>query len=161
MKKAIVVVTLFFLLSIPALAADDDDFGGRFGVNAGMLFFNSDTLDNSSWFAGIEYVADMWSVGLDYTSPDRIDQGGDDQMMLLNIDYLYYFNTDDYDETEIPTYLGIGYTHRFQGDVVSDGGGFNILLGMDWDENWNFEAKYVYFDSDDSLWGIGAGWFFN
>lgn len=160
MKKAIVVVTLFFLLSIPALAADDDDLGGRFGVNVGMFFFNNSALDNSSWFAGIEYAADMWSIELDYTTPDAVG-AATDQMMLLHIDYLYYFNTDDYDTTEIPTYLGIGYTHRFQGDAVSDGGGFNILLGMDWDENWNFEAKYVHFGSDDSLWGIGVGWFFN
>jgi hypothetical protein len=160
MKKAIVVVTLFFLLSIPAMAADDDDFGGRLGVNAGMYFFNNPGIDDSSWFGGVEFTGDMWSIALDYTTPGAIG-GGDDQLMLLHLDYLWYFNMDDYESTDIPTYVGVGYTHRFQGDVVEDGGGFNILLGMDWDENWNFEAKYLNFGSDDSMWGIGVGWFFN
>lgn len=158
MKKAIVALVLFFLLSIPAMAADDDDWGGRFGVNTGMYFFNSDALDNSSWFAGMEYTGDMWSIALDYTAPDTVG-GSTDKFLLLHIDYLYYFNMDDYESSEIPTYLGLGYTHRIQS--ADDGGGFNILLGMDWDENWNFEAKYVYFGSDDSMWGIGVGWFFN
>jgi hypothetical protein len=160
MKKIIVALVLFFLLSIPAMAADDDDWSGRIGVNAGMLFFNNDGLDNSSWFAGLEYAGDMWSIELDYTAPDAVS-GNTDQFMLVHIDYLYYFNMDDYESSEIPTYVGLGYTHRFNGDAADDGGGFNIMLGMDWDENWNFEAKYAYFDSDDSLWGIGVGWFFN
>jgi hypothetical protein len=162
MKKVIVVVALFFLFSVPALAADEE-MEGRFGVNAGMFFFDNPLLDDNSFFAGVEYAADMWSIELDYTRPDAATigeiQGGTEQLMLIHLDYVYYFGDEEY-ATESPTYVGLGYSHRFQGDAVDDQGGFNIILGMDWQVNWNFEAKYVRFDDDDSLWGVGVGYFF-
>ena len=167
MKKAIIALALFFLLCVPAFA-EDGDFDGQFGINAGAYFFNNDFLDDNGFFGGVEYRADMLSIAIDYTSADSTDdpateeivESGSEQLLLFHLDYLYYFDAQDY-ETETPTYIGIGYTHRFQGDVVDDGGGFNVCLGMDWEENWNFEAKYIYFDSDDSIWGIGVGYFFN
>jgi hypothetical protein len=162
MKKAIIAVTLFFLLCLPAFAADEEM--GRFGVDVGWMFFDNPALDNSSWFAGLEFAGDMWSIELDYTAPDAVplgeQAGGTEQLMLLHADFVWYFNEEEYD-TETPTYIGVGYSHRFQGDAVDDGGGFNVILGMDWDENWNFEAKYVRFDDDDSLWAIGAAYFFD
>ena len=156
MKKAILALILFFLLCVPALAADD--YEGKFGINAGCYFFNNDALDNNAFFGGVEYCADVWSIALDYTSAKDVEDATE-QLMFVHVDYLYYFNQDEY-TTENPTYLGGGYTHRFQGDAVDDGGGFNVVLGMDWEENWNFEGKYVYFDSDDTMWGLSVGYFF-
>jgi hypothetical protein len=164
MKKAIVALILFFLLCIPAFAADD--FEGQFGANAGVYFFNSDWLDDNGFFGGVEYRADMWSIQLDYVNTksaeyyvEEVLVGGDtEQMMFAHLDYIYYFNQEDY-TTENPTYVGLGYTHRFLADAVDDKGGFNVVLGMDWEVNWNFEARYIYFDSDDSAWGIGVGYF--
>jgi len=164
MKKAIVAVVLFFLLCIPAFAqGDGDNTEGRFGVNVGYYFFNNDALDDSGFFGGVEYKADVWSVALDYTKVDALplgeQLGGTEQLMLAHIDYTYYFQ-DKENTSETPTYVGLGYTHRFQGDAVTDKGAINVIAGMDWDQNWNFEAKYIYFDSDDTMWGISAGYFF-
>ncbi len=160
MKKLLVASVLFFILCLPAMAADGDQFDGRFGVNAGYFFFDNPAIDDNCWFAGIEYAADMWSVELDYTTPDAVVGGSTEQFMMVHLDYLYYFSGEGY-QMENPTYAGVGYSHRFSGDVVDDGGGFNVMVGMDFQENWNFEAKYVNFGSDDTLWGLSVGWFFN
>ena len=165
MKKALVAVALFFILCIPAFAQDygDENMEGRFGVGAGYYFYNNDFLDDNGFFGRVEYAADVWSLALDYASVDALavgeQAGGTEQMLFAHLDYTYYFNKED-ETTETPTYVGLGYTHRFQGDAVSDKGGFNVIAGMDWEENWNFEAIYVYFDTNDTMWGVGAGYFF-
>ncbi len=165
MKKALIALILFFVLCIPAFAADDGNFNGQFGINAGAYFFNNDALDDNGFFGGVEYKADMWSVALDYTRVDVVGEGDAEQLLFAHLDYLYYFNMnsmDAYDDTaQNPAYIGAGYTHRFQGDVVKDKGGFNVVVGMDWEKNWNFEGKYIYFGSDDTVWGISVGYFFD
>jgi opacity protein-like surface antigen len=113
MRKFLVASVLFFILCLPAMAADGDQFAGRFGVNAGYLFFNNPAIDDNCWFAGIEYAADMWSIALDYTTPDATVGGDTEQFMMAHLDYLYYFSGEGY-QMENPTYAGVGYTQRFQ-----------------------------------------------
>ena len=165
MKKAILVVVLFFILCIPAFAqgSTDEGYNGQFGVDVGYYFYNNDNLENNGFFGGVEYKADVWSVALDYARVDAKavgeQAGGREQLLFAHLDYMYYFNTKD-NETETPTYVGLGYTHRLQGDAVKDKGGVNVIAGVDWDKNWNFQARYVYFGSDDAMWGLGVGYYF-